>query len=103
VHPFIRILIGVAVLPCSLLLPGKGAAQHFPPDDDLRLMLRFIVEDAGTPGVIVGVLEADGTSRVVSYGSAGPSAATLGAFPIPDRLDHQGVHRRSPCRHGCAG
>jgi serine-type D-Ala-D-Ala carboxypeptidase/endopeptidase len=77
-HLFSRGFIACAILCGTMLLPGDGVAQHFPPDDDLRLMLRFIVEDTGTPGVVVGVLEADGTTRVVRYGSAGPDAAPLG-------------------------
>jgi len=41
-------------------------------------MLRYIVEDTGTPGVVLGVLEADGSTRVVHHGSAGPGAQDLG-------------------------
>jgi serine-type D-Ala-D-Ala carboxypeptidase/endopeptidase len=77
-HPFVRGFVASTVLLGSLLPPATAGAQHFPPDDELRLMLRFIVEDTGTPGIVVGVLEADGTRRTVSYGSAGPDAAPLG-------------------------
>jgi serine-type D-Ala-D-Ala carboxypeptidase/endopeptidase len=75
---FVKLLLFTSILLGSLVLPARAGAQHFPPDDALRLMLRYIVEDTGTPGVVVGVLEPDGTQRVVSYGSAGPDAAPLG-------------------------
>jgi serine-type D-Ala-D-Ala carboxypeptidase/endopeptidase len=68
----------VLVLLCSLIVPTPVEAQHFPADEDLELMLRFIVEDHGTPGIVLGVLEADGTARVVSYGSGGAGSAPLG-------------------------
>ena len=42
-------------------------------------MLRYMVEDSVTPGVVQGVLEADGSTTVVSWGSAGPGARPLDA------------------------
>lgn len=62
----------------GLLLPAPAGAQHFPPDEDLALMLRYLVEDGETPGIVLGVLEADGTARAVGYGSAGPEARPPG-------------------------
>jgi serine-type D-Ala-D-Ala carboxypeptidase/endopeptidase len=73
-----RLLVPSAILLGSLLVPAHGVGQHFPRDEDLLGMLRFIVEDTGTPGVVLGLLEPDGTTRVVSYGSPGPNAAPLG-------------------------
>ncbi len=62
-----------------LLLQGAlPAQQHFPADNDLELMLRYLVEDKETPAIVLGVLEADGSTRLVSYGSAGPDALPLG-------------------------
>lgn len=61
-----------------LALPPRAAAQHFPPDEDLELMLRYLVEDSLAPGVVLGVLEEDGTRRIVHYGSAGEGARPLG-------------------------
>ncbi len=60
------------------LTPASVRAQHFPPDAELRTMLRYSVEDGEAPGVVLGVLEADGTTRVVSYGSGGPDTRPLG-------------------------
>jgi CubicO group peptidase (beta-lactamase class C family) len=51
---------------CSPTTP----AQAFPDDSDLELMLRYLVEDGETQGIVLGVLEADGSTRIVSYGSA---------------------------------
>ena len=41
-------------------------------------MLRYLVEDKATPAVVVGILEADGSTRVVSQGTAGAGARPLG-------------------------
>lgn len=62
----------------SLLLPAPAAAQHFPPDDALASLLRYVVEDGEAPGVALGVLDADGSTSVITYGSAGPGARPLG-------------------------
>jgi D-alanyl-D-alanine-carboxypeptidase/D-alanyl-D-alanine-endopeptidase len=59
----------------SFFSPAK--AQHFPADEHLELMLRYIVEDSIAPGVILGVLEADGSTHIISYGSGGPEAGPM--------------------------
>lgn len=41
-------------------------------------MLRYVVEDVGVPGIVLGALEADGATRIVSYGTGGPDAPPLG-------------------------
>ncbi|HEX8431500.1 MAG TPA: serine hydrolase, partial [Longimicrobium sp.] len=38
----------------------------------------YLVEDGETPGIVLGILEADGSTRVVSYGSGGPGTRPLG-------------------------
>jgi D-alanyl-D-alanine-carboxypeptidase/D-alanyl-D-alanine-endopeptidase len=63
-----------------LVLPAAAGAQpHFPSTPDLADMLRFLVEDKATPGIALGVLEADGTTRVVTSGSTGT------AVPISEK------------------
>jgi serine-type D-Ala-D-Ala carboxypeptidase/endopeptidase len=58
-----------------LVLPAAvGAQAHFPPSADLSDMLRFLVEDKATPGIVLGILEANGSTRVVTAGSAGTKA-----------------------------
>lgn len=72
-------LPGRIALALALLAPSAAAAQrHFPPDDDLRVMLRYLVEDGETPGIVLGVLEADGSTRIVAHGSGGAGARPLG-------------------------
>jgi serine-type D-Ala-D-Ala carboxypeptidase/endopeptidase len=62
--------------------PAGVEAQHLPPDPDLELMLRFIVEDLGTPGIVLGVRDADGSTRAVTYGSGGAGTLPLGPRSI---------------------
>jgi serine-type D-Ala-D-Ala carboxypeptidase/endopeptidase len=73
-----RGLLGCWLLLWTVLCPSIGAAQHFPADEDLDVMLRFLVEDRETTGIVVGLRDADGTARVLHYGSAGPGARPLG-------------------------
>lgn len=80
-----RVFYGVP-LACALvplLVPGGARAQdHFPTDPELETMLRLTVEDGATPGMVLGVVEADGTGRVVSFGSAGSGARPLSAGSV---------------------
>ena len=69
---------GLIVVGGLVLSPGAAGAQHFPPDDDLETMLRYLVEDGETPGIVLGVLDVDGTTSMVAYGSAGPGGGELG-------------------------
>ena len=59
-------------------VPLPTAPSWFPANEDLRTMLRYLVEDGGTPGIVLGILEPDGSTRIVHYGSAGPGARPLG-------------------------
>ena len=59
--------------------PVPAVAQQFPSAEELERMLRYMVEDSVTPGVVQGVLEVDGSTTVVSWGSAGPGARPLDA------------------------
>lgn len=64
-----RMLLSALLLAAGpLLVPAPAGAQHFPPAEDLELMLRYLVEDGETPGVALGVLETDGSRDVVAYG-----------------------------------
>jgi serine-type D-Ala-D-Ala carboxypeptidase/endopeptidase len=69
-------LLLLAVL--AVLAAAPATAQQFPPDRDLELMLRYLVEDGETPGVVLGVLESDRSTRAVAYGSGGPGTRPLG-------------------------
>jgi D-alanyl-D-alanine-carboxypeptidase/D-alanyl-D-alanine-endopeptidase len=52
--------------------PPAAAGRHFPADADLQVMLDYLVEDRETPGIILGMIEADGSTRILQAGSAGP-------------------------------
>jgi serine-type D-Ala-D-Ala carboxypeptidase/endopeptidase len=74
----------VLLLLCALLFPGRLAAQQFPADSDLGIMLRYLVEDRETTGIVLALREAGGTTRVLHHGSAGPDARPLGPQSIFD-------------------
>lgn len=66
----------------TFLIPGCGADRHFPSDEELLDLIRTRVEQNRAIGFVIGVLEADGTTRIVSYGDAGPNARALGARSV---------------------
>ncbi len=76
-----KLLLAVAL---SLGIPVAAGAQHFPADDDLRLMLRYMVEDGVAPGIVLGLLEADGSTRTLSYGAGGPDTRPLSPLSVFD-------------------
>lgn len=53
------------------------AAQHFPSNDSLTALIRSRLGSRGV-GVVLGVIEADGSTRIVTHGSAGLGAKALG-------------------------
>jgi serine-type D-Ala-D-Ala carboxypeptidase/endopeptidase len=59
--------------------PPQGQSTSVFPDD--RALLDLIttrVRARRATGIVLGVMDADGTSRIVSYGNPGPGAAPLG-------------------------
>lgn len=78
--PTVKLIRNTVLLGLALILGAQAPveAQHFPTNEELRLMLRDLVEDGQAPGIVLGVLEADGSTRIVSFGSAGPDAHALG-------------------------
>lgn len=81
--PTIRSL--VATLAGLLLgaLPGAPVtAQHFPPDEDVVPMLRYLVEDGATVGIVLALRDSDGSTRILTYGSGGEGARALGAESV---------------------
>ena len=73
-------LLGTALAPHARAqtAPPPAAASSFPPDAELNVMLRYLVEDGATPGIVLGILEPDGSTRILSAGSAGEGARPLG-------------------------
>ena len=72
-----RLIRSVPLGALTLLLATPLPAQHFPSNDSLTALLRTRVGTGGV-GMVLGVLEADGTTRIVSHGAAGVGARPLG-------------------------
>jgi len=53
-------------------------AQHFPSDAVLLDLLRAQVGEPAVGGIVLGLLNGDGSTRVLTYGDAGPDALPLG-------------------------
>jgi serine-type D-Ala-D-Ala carboxypeptidase/endopeptidase len=53
-------------------------SHHFPDDDTLSAVIKGRVEEGRATGIVLGVLDADGTRRIVAYGDSGPGARPLG-------------------------
>ena len=58
--------------------PQDADLLAFPQDADLLALIKERVEKGGATGIVLGVREADGTHRVVSFGDPGPGALPLG-------------------------
>lgn len=64
-----------------VLLLGHATAvraQHVPDEAGLLELVRARVDSGRATGIVVGVLEADGTRRYAAYGDPGPEARPLG-------------------------
>jgi len=55
-----------------------GAQRHFPPDDAIQALIQSRVDEKRAVGIVVGVMEADGSTRIFAAGEAGPDAQPLG-------------------------
>ena len=84
---FLRSAAAAAVL-CATYAPvspaqaptqqAAAAASLFPSDADLQEMLDYLVKDGATPGIVLGILEPDGSTRILQAGTAGEGARPLG-------------------------
>lgn len=71
---------GVALLVASS--PAAAAAQSaFPPDSTIQALLEQRVSDGRAAGIVLGLIDADGSTRILSAGTAGPGR-TLGGESI---------------------
>ena len=57
-------------------------AQHFPSDSELLELITGRVDEGRATGIVVGVIEADGTRRIQAYGDAGPGALPMSAETV---------------------
>jgi len=51
--------------------------QHFPSDTDIQALIESRVNEKRAVGIVVGVMEADGSTRIFVAGQAGPDAQPL--------------------------
>lgn len=74
------LFMAFALMAFALAIPSAATAQErfFPATEDVEIMLRYLVEDGETPGIVLGLIDADGSTRVISYGDAGPDTRPLG-------------------------
>ncbi len=75
----LRIVAPLLLLVLHVLGAAAPAAAQprFPPDSSVHAILDGVVRDGRTVGLVVGLLEADGTRRVFARGSAGAGARPL--------------------------
>ena len=62
---------------CVLALSCTPQRQHFPPTEELAALIQDRVDNHGVVGIVLGVMEADGSTRVVTAGTAGAGARPL--------------------------
>jgi serine-type D-Ala-D-Ala carboxypeptidase/endopeptidase len=68
----------VALMAAMAGIASRGAAQQIPDDATIRAILEQRIAEGRAVGLVVGVLEADGRTRIIHAGSAGQAAQPLG-------------------------
>lgn len=64
-----------------ILLPTPALARQFPPDSAINRVMREWVESGKSPGIVVGLLDQNGT-RVLSHGTSGVQGVPLNGNTI---------------------
>ena len=62
---------------CVLALSCTPQRPHFPPADELAALIQDRVDNHGVVGIVLGVRESDGSTQIVTAGTAGPGARRL--------------------------
>ncbi|MCY7379301.1 MAG: serine hydrolase [Gemmatimonadaceae bacterium] len=78
----VALLLLAAASPLSACAQGATpaaapAAQAFPSDSAILAIIRQRVEDKRSAGIVIGLLEPDGRTRVIAYGDPGPGQPPL--------------------------
>ena len=75
-------LFAFFVLALASPISAQHSEQHFPDDSKLLELIQTRVEEGRATGIVLGVLEADGSERFVAFGKAGEGAAPLSAESV---------------------
>ena len=78
----LRTCLSTTVTIWLLAVAPVQAQQAFSSDADVLAMLDETVQTGRTAGVVVGLLDADGTRRVLAAGDGGPGALPLGGESV---------------------
>jgi D-alanyl-D-alanine-carboxypeptidase/D-alanyl-D-alanine-endopeptidase len=71
-------LVALALIPAlDAELPAQAPARQFPSDSAILAIIKKRVEEKRSAGIVVGILEANGKTRVIAYGSPGPGKLPL--------------------------
>ncbi|MDJ0909054.1 MAG: serine hydrolase [Woeseiaceae bacterium] len=76
VESILVLSLAVALFGCAKDEPETQ--QHFPSDAEIQELIQSRIDENRAVGIVVGVLEKDGSTRVISAGDPGPEARPLG-------------------------
>jgi D-alanyl-D-alanine-carboxypeptidase/D-alanyl-D-alanine-endopeptidase len=77
-----RALLACAFIAISLSGSAMAQTRIFPEDAKLLELIKSRVDDGRANGLVLGVMDADGSTRIVSYGDPGAGAQALGADTV---------------------
>src|SRR5688572_26404261 len=75
----------LGVVPAGAVQPAPAPARpgvFFPPDETVREFVRPYFDKREAKGIVVGLVEPDGSRRVLTFGEAGEGARPLAAGSV---------------------
>lgn len=72
-------------VPAAAVQPAQAPARSgafFPPDEEVREFVRPYIDQRQARGIVVGLIEPDGSRRVLTFGEAGEGARPLAASSV---------------------
>src|SRR5439155_8208565 len=82
-RPLSVIVIALLAVSCATAqqagtpTPAAAAARALASDSEILAIIKQRVDDKRSAGIVIGVLDPDGRTRVVSYGDPGPGQPPL--------------------------
>jgi CubicO group peptidase (beta-lactamase class C family) len=74
----VRVALLIATLLVPLVSPQIASAQQvFPPDSAVLAIIKQRVEEKRSAGIVIGILEPDGRTRIVAFGDPGAGQPPL--------------------------